>query len=106
MKFRDAGSVVLFSQRCSPPGLGPLGARVAHNGDLERQLGSSLGTPLPKGPVAHLAFDASGALAEPTRDNRLIQQFQQHSFVERWYVPRGGETRTASFFYEQREPHA
>ena len=50
------------------------------------------------GPMAYLPFDAAVIASGAARTHPLIQEFQQHAFVEGGQVPRGGETQSAPFF--------
>ena len=49
------------------------------------------------GPMACLPLDAAVIASGAAWAHPLIQEFQQHAFVEGGQVPRGGETQFAPF---------
>jgi hypothetical protein len=49
------------------------------------------------GPMAYLPFDTAVIASGAAWTHPLIQEFQQHAFVECGQVPRGGETQFAPF---------
>jgi hypothetical protein len=48
-------------------------------------------------PMAYLPFDAAVIASGSAWTHPLIQELQQHAFVEGGQVPRGGETQSAPF---------
>lgn len=77
-----------------------------HDVDSERNLARTVLSSFPHWPVAHLSFDRPWVAPRPAGNSKLIKYLQQHPLVERRSVPRGGETRNASFSGEQLSRYA
>ena len=89
------------------PGL-PFGQRMGlqQNADLKDYLARTIGASFPHRPIAHFTFDRPGIAPRPTGDREFIEYLPEHTFMKGRPLPRGGETRNASFSGEPLSRHA